>query len=83
MLRTGHLPPPPWGVVAPLRRRDFAQRREPRYQGPWRLPGPDFHRLAALNLSPGYVMTISFDVLAPELLDAHFDLKKLAVTRRG
>jgi hypothetical protein len=59
MLRTGQLPPPSWDVVAPLRRRDLAQRREPRYQGPWRLPGPDSHRLAALSLSPGYVMTSS------------------------
>jgi hypothetical protein len=47
------------GVVAPLRRRALTRRREPRYQGPWRLPGPDFHRLAAPNLSPGYVMTTS------------------------
>ena len=53
MLRTGHSPPPQRGVVAPLRRRPLDRRREPRYQGPWRLPGPDSHRLAALNLSLG------------------------------
>ena len=61
MLRTDQLPPPKptRGVVAPLRPRPLDRRREPRYQGPWRLPGPDFHRLAALNLSPGYVMATS------------------------
>ena len=59
MLRTGQLPSPRWDVVAPLRRRDLARRREPRYRGPWRLPGPDSHRLAALSLSLGYVMSTS------------------------
>jgi hypothetical protein len=29
------------------------------YQGPWRLPGPDSHRLADLSLSFGYVTTTS------------------------
>jgi hypothetical protein len=47
-------PPPIRGVVAPLRRRDLARCREPCYRGPWRLPGPDFHRLAAVSLSLGY-----------------------------
>src|SRR6266542_2875997 len=47
-------PPPLRGVVAPLRRRDLARRREPCYRGPWRLPGPDSHRLAAVSLSLGY-----------------------------
>ena len=42
------------GVVAPLRLRDLARRREPRYRGPWRVPGPDSHRLAVLSLSLGY-----------------------------
>jgi hypothetical protein len=75
MLWTGQLPPPPWDVVAPLRRRALTRRREPRYRGPWRLPGPDLHRLAALNLSLGYVIGILLDDSASELLDAHFDLK--------
>jgi hypothetical protein len=44
MLRTGQL------HRAPPRRRDLARRRGPRYRGPWRLPGPDSHRLAAVNL---------------------------------
>jgi hypothetical protein len=34
------------------------------------------HRLAALNLSLGYVIGILLDDSASELLDAHFDLKK-------
>ena len=38
------------------------------YRGPWRLPGPDSHRLAAVSLSLGYAIP-SFS-LAPELLDA-------------
>ncbi len=29
------------------------------YRGPWRLPGPGLHRLAALSLSLGYVMSTS------------------------
>jgi hypothetical protein len=75
MLRTGQLPPPRRDVVAPLRRRDLTRRREPRYRGPWRLPGPDSHRLAALSLSLGYVIRNLLVPVAPQLLDAHFDLK--------
>jgi hypothetical protein len=44
-------------IVAPLRRRPLDRRREPRYRGPWCLPGPDSHRLAALSLPPGYIRT--------------------------
>jgi hypothetical protein len=44
MLRTGQL------HRAPPRRRGLARRRGPRYRGPWRLPGPDSHRLAAVSL---------------------------------
>jgi hypothetical protein len=45
--------------VAPPRfdPRPLNRNRELRYRGPWHLPGPDFHRLAAANLSSGYVMT--------------------------
>ena len=25
------------------------------YRGPWRLPGPDLHRLAVLSLTTGYI----------------------------
>src|SRR5215207_327402 len=44
MLRTGQL------HRAPPRPRDLARRRGPRYRGPWRLPRPDSHRLAAVSL---------------------------------
>jgi hypothetical protein len=36
---------------APLRTRPLGHARGPHYQGPRRLPGPDSHRQAALNLS--------------------------------
>ena len=65
--------PPHRDFVAPLRRRHLCRRREPCYQGPWRLPGPDSHRLAAVNFSLGYVITNSFLVTAPELLDARWN----------
>src|ERR671918_586583 len=42
-------------AIAPLRRRGLPRRREPCYGGPWRLPGPDSHRLAAVSLPLGYV----------------------------
>jgi len=53
----------------PLRPRPLDRNRGLHYRGPWRLPGPDSHRLAAANLAPGYVMT-SPSVMAPGLLDA-------------
>jgi len=75
MLRTGQLLAPLTGALS-LRfdQRDLSRRREPCYRGPWRLPGPDSHRLAALSLSLGYVIEPPY-CLAPELLDAHFALK--------
>ena len=42
---------------APLRTRPLDRARGHRYRGPGRLPGPDSHRLAALSLSLGYVMS--------------------------
>ena len=48
------------------------RRREPRYQGPWQLPGPDSHRLATLNLTLGLHHINLLDDERPELLDAHF-----------
>jgi hypothetical protein len=59
MLRTGQL------HRAPPRRRDLARRRGPRYRGPWRLPGPDSHRLAAVSLSLGYTVASSLSVRGP------------------
>ena len=51
------------------------------YQGPWRLPGPDSHRLAAVSLSLGYVMfLLSVGIKAPELLDAHGMKKRCAAS---
>src|SRR5918994_5824887 len=74
MLRTGQL------HRAPPRPRDLARRRECCYRGPWRLPGPDSHRLAAMSLSLGYVVVSSFRCSsAPELLDAHSP----GITARG
>ena len=35
------------------------------YRGPWRLPGPDLHRLAVLSLSLGYVMSTSLSSWRP------------------
>jgi hypothetical protein len=71
MLRTGQLPAPLRGGLPPPRRPDLAQRRECCYRGPWRLPGPDSHRLAAVSLALGYTLVPPFVTPAPELLDAH------------
>src|SRR5216117_797486 len=72
MLRTGRLPAPHGGGLPPPRPRGLARRRECCYRGPWRLPGPDSHRLAAVSLALGYVVAPSFRwSSAPELLDAH------------
>jgi hypothetical protein len=71
MLRTGQLPAPLRGGLPPPQRRDLAQRRECCYRGPWRLPGPDSHRLAAVSLALGYTLVPPFVTPAPELLDAH------------
>ncbi len=55
-------------VLAPLTgtlsvrfdKRDLSRRREPRYRGSWRLPGPELHRLADDSLSLGYAISFSF-----------------------
>ena len=55
--------------------RDLSCRREPRYRGPWRLPGPDSHRLAAVSLSLGLrLVHHPLSLLAPELLGAQSHL---------
>ena len=65
-------PPRTGGGLPPPRHRDLARRRKCCYRGPWRLPRPDSHRLAAVSLSLGYVVVPSFRwSSAPELLDAH------------
>src|SRR5919201_2683118 len=63
MLRTGQSPAPSRGGLPPPRRRGLARRRECCYRGPWRLPGPDSHRLAAVSLSLGYVVALLLSVL--------------------
>jgi hypothetical protein len=51
MLRTSRLPPlPSRGVTSRFDGQVLTRRRGPRYRGPWRLPGPDFHRLADTEL---------------------------------
>jgi len=50
----------PNSCSTPLRTRPLNRTRRLRYRGPWRLPGPDSHRLAAASLSPGYIMTTPF-----------------------
>ncbi len=47
----------PSSCSTPLRPRPLDLTRGLRYRGPWRLPGPDSHRLAAASLTPGYDMT--------------------------
>jgi hypothetical protein len=44
-----------------LQRPDFARRRQCCYWGPWRLPRPDFHRLAVVSLLLGYVNVPPFN----------------------
>src|SRR5665213_3420655 len=46
----------PPNCTTPLRTRHFGRARELHYRGPWRLPGPDSHRLVVASLSLGYVM---------------------------
>jgi len=44
----------PLGCSTPLRTRPLGHGRGLPYRGPWPLPGPDSHRLAAVSLSLGY-----------------------------
>ena len=41
------------GLTPRFDRKDLSLRRGPRYQGPWRLPGPNSHRLADLSFTLG------------------------------
>jgi len=49
----------PASCFTPLRTPPLSDARRLPYRGPWRLPGPDSHRLAALNLPIGYITTTS------------------------
>jgi hypothetical protein len=53
MLRTGQLP------SLRFDGRGLSRGRELCYRGPWRLPGPDFHRLADASLSLGFACSIT------------------------
>jgi len=69
MLRTGRLlAPQEWGLCRSASTRGSLRTPGTSYRGPWRLPEPDSHRLAALSFSFGY--TTSSFLVAPELLDA-------------
>jgi hypothetical protein len=58
MLRTGRLlAPQDWGLRHSASTLGSLLTPGISYQGPWRLPGPDSHRLAALSLSLGYTTT--------------------------
>ena len=57
-----------YGLIScstPLRTPPLDDARGPHYRGPWRLPGPDSHRLAALSLSLSYVTTTSLSSWRP------------------
>ena len=70
---------------APLRTRPLDHARGLYYRGPWRLPGPDSHRLAALSLSIGYVTTTSTSLLSwrpiswthPQFIDTSLRVHRL------
>ena len=50
MLRTAQSLPPNGAFDAGLRPGPFPARPPACYRAPWRLPGPDFHRLATTSL---------------------------------
>jgi hypothetical protein len=54
MLRTGRLPAPFKGRFPALRTPALTDARRVRYRRPWRLCGPDFHRLATPGFTLGY-----------------------------
>jgi hypothetical protein len=64
---------------APLRTRPLDHARGHHYQGPRRLPGPDSHRQAALNLSLLYVMSTILSSWRRSSLGARRNRTKSAV----
>src|SRR5271167_661470 len=60
----------PPNCSTPLRTRHLGRPRGLDYRGPWRLPGPDLHRLVVVSFSLGYVMVAPLHSWRPELLDA-------------
>ena len=69
MLRTGRSPAPSHRRFPALRTPALTDARQVRYRRPWRLCGPDLHRLAALSLPLGYPIHHPSGP-EPELLDA-------------
>jgi hypothetical protein len=55
----------PASCSTPLRPRPLNRTRRLHYRGPWRLPGPDSHRLAIESLSPRLRHDNSFTLMAP------------------
>jgi hypothetical protein len=53
-LRTAQLLPPPWPLTLGFGLARFQARPPACYRAPWRLPGPDFHRLATTSFRSGH-----------------------------
>jgi len=61
-------------LVAPLRRSGSPPPPGASYRGPWRLPGPDFHRLASMSFAASvvtYVIATPSTLVAPTGVSAH------------
>ena len=54
MLRTGRLLPPPWLSTLRFDAGRFPPTPAACYRAPWRLPGPDSHRLATTSFRSGH-----------------------------
>ena len=54
MLRTGRLLPPPWLSTLRFDAGRFPPTPAACYRAPWRLPGPDSHRLATASFRSGH-----------------------------
>ena len=62
------------GLVTPLRRSGSPPPPGASYRGPWRLPGPDLHRLADVSFAAsvvGYVIAATSTSVAPTRVCAH------------
>ena len=72
----------PHDCSAPLRTRPLDHARGLHYQGPRRLPGPDSHRQAALNLSLLRHVDLPF-FMAPRAVSAHSSIAAVEGSRRA
>lgn len=66
----------------PLRTPPLDDARGPHYRGPWHLPEPDFHQLAALSLSLSYVTTTSLSSWRPSCWTHSSNAGSMALRRR-